>query len=559
MSSPRVDNVPPHLDATEIESEALERAWPPLVPLRQEDTPTFPVQALPSSLADWVAAESEATQTSPDMAALFALAAAASRTAKLVEVSPWEGWIEPTNLYVAAVLDPANRKSAVFRDAVETLKSIEDEQSENLRDSVAIAQSQRRRLEKELTDQEKKAATSNDALQRAEARQNADNLARQLASTPEPALPRLVVDDITSERVVVLMAQNNERLAVMSAEGGVFDLMAGKYAKNRSNDFEIYLKGHSGDSVRVERQSRETVALRQPALTLALAIQPEVIRGLADKEAFRGRGLLARFLYAIPPSRIGSRQIRTNPVPEVIKYAYEHTIRSLNAIPPREDLRRHLLRLREDALPLFVQFAQNIESELGEGRLSGMRDWGGKLLGHTARVAAIIHCVKHCGAAGLNLPIDDETIKSSIRIAEWSIPHASATFGLLQCGQDSETREDAHQIVRRIVRQSPVADEVSRREIQRWFQSRFNDEQKRLDDALRLLQETNHLSLKQENRRGGRELYLVSPRLLRQPRPEIMNSGDSGGPPDHLSLMSLGFAEPDSQNDLHTVRTVGSL
>ena len=67
--------------------------------------------------------------------------------------------------------------------------------------------------------------------------------------------------------------------------------------------------GHSGDDLITDRVSRKSICVERPALTCAYAIQPQVVEGLAENTAFRGRGLLARFLYAAPQSWIGRREV----------------------------------------------------------------------------------------------------------------------------------------------------------------------------------------------------------------------------------------------------------
>ena len=80
--------------------------------------------------------------------------------------------------------------------------------------------------------------------------------------------------------------------------------------------------GHSGDDLVTDRVSRKSVRVEWPALTCAYAMQPAVIEGLAEQAAFRGRGLLARFLYAAPESWIGRREIAPTPVSDVAREAY---------------------------------------------------------------------------------------------------------------------------------------------------------------------------------------------------------------------------------------------
>src|SRR5690606_6163711 len=100
----------------------------------------FPILALPSPLREWVEAESIATQTPPDLAALLALAVCAAAVAKRIEVFLNEDWQEPTNIYVAVILEPANRKSNVFRHATRPLREVEGEELEAARADVAVEQ-----------------------------------------------------------------------------------------------------------------------------------------------------------------------------------------------------------------------------------------------------------------------------------------------------------------------------------------------------------------------------------------------------------------------------------
>ena len=92
-----------------------------------------------------------------------------------------------------------------------------------------------------------------------------------------------------------MLAEQGGRIASMSPEGGVFDLMAGLYSKSGMPQFGVYLMGHAGDDLRVDRISRKGEHVKRPALTMGLAIQPTVLEGLLENSAFRGRGLLARF------------------------------------------------------------------------------------------------------------------------------------------------------------------------------------------------------------------------------------------------------------------------
>src|SRR6185312_2641856 len=128
-------------------------------------------------------------------------------------------------------------------------------------------------------------------------------------------------DDITPEALGRLMAAHGERMAVFSAEGGIFETMAGRYSNGTPN-LDVFLKGHAADLLRIDRRNGPLVVMDSPTLTMGLAVQPDVLRALASKPGFRGRGLLARWMYGMPASRVGYRQVSGPPVPTNVSEAY---------------------------------------------------------------------------------------------------------------------------------------------------------------------------------------------------------------------------------------------
>ncbi|MDB4533124.1 YfjI family protein [bacterium] len=483
--------------------------WEKLEPLRQaEELPEFPVDALPPSLSDWVSQESEATQTPPDMAALLAIAVCAVPLAKRVEVLAWEPWVEPTNLYVATILEPANRKSAVFKDAQKPLRQVERELIKQEAPEKVKELSRQRAKRLRLKKLEKTAAEDPSAKKRDEAQREADELSVEVAAFLPIEETTLIVDDVTSEKLAVMMQANGERIASMSAEGEVFALMKGRYSCGQT-DIGIYLKGHSGDSVSVDRVIRGPVKLDAPALTMAIAIQPEVIRGIAGNSAFRGRGLLGRFLYAVPRSWVGNRNIAPEPVARLVSVEYGNAVKDLADIELNSEGQPHRIKLSSEAVDTFKEFNRWIESELKAGSLEDMKDWGGKLAGVTLRIAGILHCVER-GTQGVAEDIGVETIENAQRIAEWAIPHAAAAFDLLQV-TENDLLEDAEYLLRWFRKEHQPDGTFSRRDAQRSNQRRFNKDPDRLSKVLNLLEQTNHIRPLDAPRTGGHKSYAISP------------------------------------------------
>jgi replicative DNA helicase len=255
----------------------------------------------------------------------------------------------------------------------------------------------------------------------------ARELAREAEEVQVPLPPRMLADDVTPEALVSLLAAY-ERMAILSPEGGVFQMMAGRYSQaGIGPPLDAYLKGHSGDQIRVDRKGRDPEFAQHPALTLGLAVQPDVLHSIADQPAFRGRGLLARFLYAVPESTVGRRQVGAPAIPENVRSHYHGETRALCA---------SLAELAEPAGVAFgakadrllLDFEADLEPRLGEdGDLGHIADWGSKLAGAVVRIAGLLHLAEHL-REGWARPVEDETVIGSIEIAEYLIQHALTVF-----------------------------------------------------------------------------------------------------------------------------------
>jgi hypothetical protein len=530
-------------EAAPIWTPAAAQPWAEIIPFDALDLPDFPTGALPDVLRGWVEAESHATQTPADLAGMLALAVCSACIARRVVVEPRPGWREPANLFTAVLLEPGNRKSAVFADATKPLRELEAELIEAARPEVARAQSDRRQDEARLRKLEKVAAEKH-GDEAAQARNEAGNLAADLAEQAEPVLPRLIVDDATAEKLGMILAEQGGRIASMSPEGGVFDLMAGLYSKSGIPQFGVYLMGHSGDDLTTDRVSRKSVRVERPALTCAYAMQPAVIEGLAENAAFRGRGLLARFLYAAPQSWIGRRQIAPAPVPDATREAYRRTVRAL-----AEAEGETVLQLAADAAAFLHDWESEIEAMLRDGgQMEIMRDWGGKLAGATLRLAAVLHCVEH-GPAGR---IEGPTIGAAIEIARYLVPHAEAVLNMM-LAKESSGDDDARYVLRWIERHG--RREFTKSEAQHHGKRRFPKADD-IDAALAELTRRGYIRPKPAEPTGpGRPpspAYEVNPAIFADAKPEKRSrySRNSEGEPENGNCGNIrsAFGQSETTN-----------
>jgi hypothetical protein len=255
--------------------------WEDPVPLSPVATlPSFPTAALPDWVRDYVEAEAIAVQVPVDMSAMFALGMLATVAGGRVEVQPDEGWLEGVNLFIVVAMEPGSRKSAAHRDMSAPILEFERLLAEQVRPDVAEQASIRRIAEQSLGRAEKSAASAKDNEQRREREEDAKQAAAALERLEVPVAPRLFTSDATPEALASLLHENRGRIAILSAEAGVFGVMAGRYGRGGSPNLDVYLAGHAGDPIRVDRRGRPQVPHpRQVAEPKTTASPPRRGRG----------------------------------------------------------------------------------------------------------------------------------------------------------------------------------------------------------------------------------------------------------------------------------------
>ena len=431
------------LDALETITES---EWELPSPLGRFNLPKFPLEAFPEqlcALCEFCAAVAESYQVPVDLPAMLVLSVGGASLAKRVVVHVRGDHWEPVNLFTVIALPPANRKSGVFRAVTEPLAHFERTEAERLATIIEQNRNQRIILEESLKHAQKQAAKAKKAEDIEDYKEQASKLVEELNSLEILKSPQYMGDDATPESVALLLKDNGGRLALLSPEGDVFELMAGRYNSGTPN-IGVYLKGHAGDDIRVNRVNLDHQAkfINKPALSIGVAVQPDVLRGLTLKRGWRGRGLLGRFLYSLPPSLLGHRNINPGPVEPNVSTAYHGKILDALRLEPNIDETGdpypHTVTVGSDALKEIDRFALEVEKQLAPGGdFASMGDWAGKLVGAVCRIAGIFHGLIYAASGNpAKAQIDAETMLGAIAIGEYLIPHATAAF--FEMGADPE-------------------------------------------------------------------------------------------------------------------------
>ena len=480
-------------------------AWPPIVPFSAMPVDQMPEDLLPGPVGDMARAVAAATETPIEMAVMTGLGIVAASVAGKVQMCPSPGYVEPLQIYTATALTSGNRKTAVIAEMAAPLREAEARLAAQIAPERKRLQSARKTAELTIERLRKRAAGAPDA-----GAFTAEIAQREIELPEVPNVPRFWTQDVTPERLGAMMAENNGRMAVISDEGGIFDILAGRYSKTASPNLDLFLQAHSGSPVRVDRGSREPVLLNAPSLTLVLTPQPDVLRSLSEHKAFRGRGLLARFLFVLPPSLVGHRKHQTVPMPRFTQDAYHGCVTSLLNLAAVSDGLPFSLRFSREAFAQWREFRLAVERQMAEdGRLHDLQDWGSKLPGAVARIAGGIHCSLYSGRS-LAPEIDRDIADVAIRLGELLITHATAAFGIMQ---KPEKIEHAEKLLAWILRNGNP--EFNLREMFRSHQSRFGEMAAMMPSVL-LLQDHGYIRPAEKEKKQGRpsDVYAVNPALL---------------------------------------------
>lgn len=334
------------------------------------------------------------------------------------------------------------------------------------------------------------------------------------STIPEiPVPPKIFVDDVTSEALAEVLEHQDERISVLSDEGGIIGTMAGRYNSGTPN-FDVYLKGHSGSPLRVNRKGRRPIYLDSPAVSMGLCVQPDVIKSLNAEPSFKGRGLLARFAYFSPLSRLGSRIIDSKVIPPPILKDYNTLIQTILSIPwnkdPATDAKvPYTLSLSPDAYDVWVDMYNKIETGLRpNGLYKELPEWAGKMPGLVIRVAGLFHVVENAYGRPWDVPIAVATVERAGDLIGLVAEHTEASFNFMNEGEGIK-------IARKILNWIEARKELqfTRRKIQQSMKSRFGSNE--IQSGLDVLIDRNYISCKKSGIGKGKTFNL-NPEALKK-------------------------------------------
>jgi putative DNA primase/helicase len=410
-------------------------------------TPSIQPIWLPEPLRDMAVAVASKFQVPQEFAiagCLANLSAAAHRKFK-VEID--HGFSEHINLWIICTMPSGSRKSSALGVLNKPGLDWETTKYREIQPEIKKAENTLENIESRQKELRKKADKAD--------QWEAEQLWEEINTLEEqkmllPVEPRIFADDITTETLAERMKDQDEKMAIIEAEGGIFDTIAGRYGNGVPN-LDLYLKSSGGETVVVDRKGKQPLKLISPVLTFAIFPQPIVLKELAKKPGFYDRGFIPRFLFLNPESMVGYRRFMREEIPGAASKRYRELIHKyLNAewrTNEHDDRIPYDIKLTKDAFALWEQFYDTVEKELRPGgEFEDMHEWGNRLPGQAARLAGLFHL--STDRAPERNPVPPDTMEKALNLASALADHAKASFSLIGLDDITEFSKEIVQWIR---------------------------------------------------------------------------------------------------------------
>jgi hypothetical protein len=422
----------------------------------------FPVDALPPSMARYVAEAAASVVAPPDLVAVPLLVAAGAVVGKRCEVAFKSDWHEGPNLYALYVGEPGTKKTPAANKGLDPL----------------------RRLQTRLG---RKHAKQLDGWHDLHAIWERDRRSKQAGREPkQPPFPHLLTTEATVEALVPMLKDSPG--VVMAMDEGVAWVRAMNQYKagGKGADRQHFLSFWGRVDVKVDRKGNlhEPIMVSRPCLSVIGGIQPDLLSGLVDPSG--NDGFVDRILWSWP---------------EDMDDSWEEAAISQDAKDDMEALFELLRRLGydEDHLdgpaPVVVNLVPEAKERLiswyGENAAEKkavareLRNVWSKMPSQLGRLALVLHAGETVAPQDPDATLDDviagrckthvaaelslATLESAIRLVDYFKAHARRVHGALHRRRPdrAEGAGPVSLIRRKVLKALRDADRLSKTELLR--------------------------------------------------------------------------------------------
>lgn len=485
--------------------------WPePMDLITKTAALKYPLDALPNGIREAVEEVQQFVKAPVPLVASSSLAAISLATQAHVDVRRADKLSGPTGLFMLIIGESGERKSTCDGFFTEAIKNYEDEQEElakpllsDHRAELGAWEAKRKGVKEKI---QQLAKTGSDAGPQERVLTDLEH------NKPEaPRVPKMIYEDATPEALKWGLAKQWPSAGVMSSEAG---LVLGSHGMGKDTvmrSLATFNKLWDGAATQTDRRTTECFTVRGARLTVALQIQESALGSFLDQSGAlaRGTGFMARFLMAWPETTQGTRFFSEPPEhwPALDRFHHRMTEILRNRAPIDENgaLNPVMLDLSPEAKAMWIEFHDDIESEIGQGKsLCEVRDVASKIADNAARLAALLHVFEN----GLG-PVSAEAFEAASRVVLWHLNESRRFFGELALPEEMSNAVKLDEWLLEYCRTHGI-NAVSTREAKQFAPNALRKKEV-LDSAIKELIDFGRLRIAKIE---GRKSLEVNPKLL---------------------------------------------
>jgi len=323
------------------------------------------------------------------------------------------------NLYNLASAESGSGKSETYRHAAKPFIEFETELVERWKAEIKpelLAES--KILEAEIANLTKSAGNANGSTEREEIRAELkEKLAALDRVETKLRQPALSCEDVTGEKLAVLLAHNGEQLASLSADAlAIVNILLGRYNKLDRTDEGIYLKAFTGDRCKVDRQTRESVLVESPCLSALWLTQPDKLESLLAEQSLSDGGLIPRMLACHTNCEAQEIVGAAPEIPSSVENDYTNLIRIL-----METYRLADEPFTIEPTPEALEAMNAHHNAIVKRRRTDLHDvniYAARWNEQAWRIAVCLHAAQH-GTRAHERDLELDTARRAIELADW--------------------------------------------------------------------------------------------------------------------------------------------
>ncbi len=342
----------------------------------------------------------------------------------------------PTALYLAPLANPGGMKSAVLSLLAKPLVEAQARHVEDRGPAVALermqAESYRGAIKKmcdELANVHAgkppgKESRSASVLVTDIGFVQASLLALESSGVLDGVEVVVVGADMTYEAIIQHAARNGGRIAMLSAEGGLLENLAGRYSDGVGARTEFLNSAYDGEPFDGARVSDGARKIPEPWATILLVVQPDVFTTMLVSPAMRRRGFLQRFLSLLVPDGDYRHRHEMPKLNDAVMGQWSKAISGLwdamatpKVVTLSADAAEILLAFEKDVIAPAFKRGQEDNNFLLAG-------WLSKLAMTSTRIAAVIGQLEDPGAD----QVTGDAARAAVGFANACITHADYLF-----------------------------------------------------------------------------------------------------------------------------------